>query len=246
MYGTTCRLTRVDVVPGRDPLGVGPAQAVDERRIVHGQDRIEPQVGCLDDPAPGSDQVVAQPVAPFGFFVAGDPHAQPVAAVGRMATVPFAPHHGHRHWSTDLPRAAMLARADRGWLGRVRRVAPALPDVTEEGTDHPAWRVKKKLFALGPSAARAGDLRHLGDAAPSGAILGVRVADEGTKQALLATEAPAVFTTPHFDGYPALLVDLDAADIALLEELIADAWLAQAPKRLAATYLADTAGRQQP
>lgn len=127
----------------------------------------------------------------------------------------------------------------------VRRIALALPDVTEDGTDHPAWRVKKALFAW-DRPLRAGDLRHLGDAAPSGAILGVRVADEGTKQALLATEAPAVFTTPHFDGYPALLVDLDAADVALLEELIVDAWLAQAPKRLAATYLADTAGRQQP
>jgi len=47
------------------------------------------------------------------------------------------------------------------------------------------------------------------------------------------------FTTPHFNGYPAVLVRLDAIDLDELEELLTEAWLAQAPKRLAASYLAD-------
>lgn len=52
-----------------------------------------------------------------------------------------------------------------------------------------------------------------------------------------------VFTTPHFDGYPSVLVDLDRASVELLDELLEEAWLAQAPKRLAAAYLTEHAER---
>ena len=45
------------------------------------------------------------------------------------------------------------------------------------------------------------------------------------------------FTTPHFDGYPAVLVRLDRISVDELGELITDAWLARAPKRLAQAYL---------
>ncbi len=68
-------------------------------------------------------------------------------------------------------------------------------------------------------------------------MIGIHVADQGAKAALLATEAPVVFATPHFDGYPAVLVNLDDVDVALLDELVVEAWLARAPKRLAAAYL---------
>ncbi|MFC4950533.1 hypothetical protein [Pseudonocardia sp. GCM10023141] len=47
-------------------------------------------------------------------------------------------------------------------------------------------------------------------------------------------------TTPHFNGYPAVLVRLERIGVAELEEVIIDAWLAKAPKRLAATYLAES------
>ena len=47
------------------------------------------------------------------------------------------------------------------------------------------------------------------------------------------------FTTPHFDGYPAVLVRLDVIAPEALEELVAEAWLAVAPKRLAAAWLAE-------
>jgi len=45
------------------------------------------------------------------------------------------------------------------------------------------------------------------------------------------------FTTPHFDGYPAILVRLDRIAVPELEELLVEAWLARAPKRLATQYL---------
>jgi hypothetical protein len=59
----------------------------------------------------------------------------------------------------------------------------------------------------------------------------------GAKEALLADAAGVFFTTPHFDGYPAILVRLDAIGAEDLEEVVVEAWLARAPKRLVAAYL---------
>ena len=67
--------------------------------------------------------------------------------------------------------------------------------------------------------------------------MGVHVADVGVKEALLADDPKVFFTTPHFDGYPAVLVRLDQIAVSDLEELIVEAWLARAPKRLAKKYL---------
>ena len=72
-----------------------------------------------------------------------------------------------------------------------------------------------------------------------GDILGARVADEGVKLALIADDPGVYFTTPHFDGYPMVLVRLAEIDVPELTELITDAWLAQAPKTLAKAFLAD-------
>lgn len=120
----------------------------------------------------------------------------------------------------------------------VRRVALALPETTEQssGEGVPAWRVKDKLFAWERPLRRA-DLEALGDAAPAGAILATRVADLGVKEALLADDPHVYFTTPHFNGYPAILVRLDRATAAEIEELLVEAWLARAPKRLAKEYI---------
>ena len=73
--------------------------------------------------------------------------------------------------------------------------------------------------------------------APDGAILGVRVADLGVKEAMIADESETFFTIPHFDGFPAILVRLDLIGVPELEELIVEAWLDRAPKRLAQQYL---------
>lgn len=85
------------------------------------------------------------------------------------------------------------------------------------------------------------DLEALGDAAPTGPILGARVEHLGAKEALLADASEIYFTTPHFDGYPAVLVRLDAIGLEDLDEVITEAWLARAPKRLVTAYLDERA-----
>ena len=123
----------------------------------------------------------------------------------------------------------------------VRAIALELPG-TEELTsrDLLQWKVKKKLFVW-ERPLRKADLEALGDGAPDGPILGARVEHLGAKEALLADDPSVYFTTPHFDGYPAVLVKLDAIGDEDLRELIVEAWLARAPRRLADEYLGDQA-----
>ena len=90
----------------------------------------------------------------------------------------------------------------------VASVVGELP-LTEERSPH-EWRVGKKLIAW-ERPLRTSDHEALtarGIEPPQGDILGVRVADEGVKFALIADEPEVYFTTPHFDGYPAVLVRL--------------------------------------
>jgi hypothetical protein len=124
----------------------------------------------------------------------------------------------------------------------VDRLARALPAV-EEGTSHGnrVWGVRGKGFVW-ERPLRKTDLAALGDAAPEGPILGVRVEHLVAKEALLADEPGVYFTTPHFDGYPAVLVRLGEIELAELEELIAEAWLCRAPKRLAKAFLDERGG----
>jgi hypothetical protein len=121
----------------------------------------------------------------------------------------------------------------------VRRLALALPETDEHGSYEGAlaWRVKEKGFVW-ERPLRKSDLAALGPAAPDGPILCARVPDEGAKQALIADDPSVYFTTPHFNGYPAVLVRLDRIGTAELEELVVEAWLARAPKRLAKAYQA--------
>ena len=119
----------------------------------------------------------------------------------------------------------------------VRRIALALPETSEKvSRDLRQWVVKDKLFVWERPLRRA-DLTALGDAAPDGPILGARVEHLGAKEALLADDPDVFFTTPHFDGYPAILARLDRITPGDLEELIVEAWLDRAPKRLVAAYL---------
>jgi hypothetical protein len=120
----------------------------------------------------------------------------------------------------------------------VRRLAAALPEL-DESTTHGnlAWKVRGKLFAW-ERPLRASDRAALGADAPDGPILGLRTDGQTGKEAVLATGAPACFTTPHFDGYPAVLVQLDVVAADELAELVVEAWLAQAPKGLAKEFLA--------
>jgi hypothetical protein len=127
-----------------------------------------------------------------------------------------------------------------GW-DDVRRLALALPETGERvSRDCLQWRVKDKLFVWERPLRRA-DLEALGDRAPDGPILGARVEHLGAKEALLADDPKVFFTTPHFDGYAAVLVRLDTISTDDLHELVVEAWLARAPKRLVDAFLQDSA-----
>ena len=99
----------------------------------------------------------------------------------------------------------------------VRRIALALPEV-EEGTwfRTPAWKVRKKSFA-----------RLWED----GETLVVMV-ELGEKELLMAAEPEIFFETPHYHGYPAVLVRLAAIAEDELAEVLEDSWRIKAPKRL--------------
>ena len=119
----------------------------------------------------------------------------------------------------------------------VRRVALALPQSSERSSyGHASWRVRDKGFVW-ERPLRSLEVQALGADAPTGPILGARVEHLGAKEALLADDPDVFFTTPHFDGYPAILVRLERIAMDELKELIVEAWLSRAPKRLAQQYI---------
>jgi hypothetical protein len=119
----------------------------------------------------------------------------------------------------------------------VRRIALDLPGTEEKQTQMGLqWRVKNGMLAWERPLRRA-DFQSLGESAPEGEILAVWVADLGVKEALLSDDPAVFFTTPHFDGYATVLIRLDEIPAAELEELVIEAWLDRAPKRVVAEYL---------
>jgi hypothetical protein len=125
----------------------------------------------------------------------------------------------------------------------VRQIALSLPGASERvSRDLRQWRVAEKLFVW-ERPLRRSDLEALGDQAPDGPILGARVEHLVAKEALIANGRGVFFTTPHSDGYPAILVRLDQIAVDDLDEVIVEAWLARAPKRLAKEYAAQGGGR---
>src|SRR5213078_5177839 len=107
-----------------------------------------------------------------------------------------------------------------------------LPEAEERlSRDLRQWRVRDKLFVW-ERPLRRSDLEALGDDAPDGPILGARVEHLVAKEALLASDPEVFFTTPHFEGYPAVLVQLDRISPENLEEVVVEAWLARAPPKL--------------
>ena len=119
----------------------------------------------------------------------------------------------------------------------VRRIALALPESSERlSRGLRQWRVKDKLFVW-ERPLRRKEIDSLGERAPDGPILAARVEHLGAKEALLADDPRVYFTTAHFDGYPAVLVRLPRIAPGELRELVTEAWLARAPRRLAQQYL---------
>jgi hypothetical protein len=129
----------------------------------------------------------------------------------------------------------------------VRRIALAMPGTVEERSKSGqcTWLVNDKFFVW-ERPLRKSDIAALGAAAPTGPILGVRTSDLEMKEALLLSRPSVFFTTPHFDGYPAVLVRLGKIASAMLKDVVVEAWLATAPKRVAAAFLNEMGKRDAP
>ena len=119
-------------------------------------------------------------------------------------------------------------------------LALEMPLATKEvsGDGRPAYFVHGKLFCFHRSRRKDAidpeTQERLDD------VLMFRVADVGVKELLLSETRGIYFTTPHFDGYPAVLMripDLAKIDREELHELVAEAWLTRAQKRVAKAWL---------
>ena len=124
----------------------------------------------------------------------------------------------------------------------VRQIVLALPG-TEEAEDHFGFS------APGRGGKRRGLLWAWNERVepkkprvPNPAVIAVRVADQHEKEMLIAADPAKFFTEPHYNGFPAVLVRLDAIGTAELTELITDAWRVVVPARLAADFERERGG----
>ena len=114
----------------------------------------------------------------------------------------------------------------------VRRIALALPEV-QEGTDRFAFNVENKGKARGVAWIWMERVHPKKARVPNPEVVAIRVADLEEKDMLLASDdGSKIFTEPHYNGYAAVLIRLEAIEVDELEELIIDAWRCQAPAAL--------------
>ena len=121
-------------------------------------------------------------------------------------------------------------------------LALSLPQVVKEVSDdgRPSYTVHGKMFCFHrsrrPDAVDPGTGERLAD------VLMFRVDGLEAKELLLADDRGVYFTTPHFKGYPAVLMripDLARIDREELFDLVVEAWLTRAQKRVAKAWLAE-------
>jgi len=119
-------------------------------------------------------------------------------------------------------------------------LALTLPNTSKDVSDdgRPSYLVHGKLFCCHRSRRRDAIDPQTGERLDD--VLMFRVADDGMKELLLADDRDVFFTTPHFDGYPAVLMripDLARVDRDELHDLVVEAWLTRAQKRVAKAWL---------
>jgi len=131
-------------------------------------------------------------------------------------------------------------------LDEVAAFVVDLPGVTEgERHGNRTWSVAGKAFAWVRPFSKA-DIRRFAEVRPpDGPIVAVRVADLGDKDALLAVQSRGVFTIPHFDGYPAVLIQLKAVTKRAARDALVEGWLACAPRQLGEQFIARAQARRR-
>ena len=189
-------------------------------------DRLPDGLGarCSRRPRTRSPRVSRSPRLP-GWSSRSRRRSSPPRCFGtfrrRRGTIPV---RGGR--SARISRLGATARGSRGRRGRLGDRPRDRPRASGGGgrVGRAAWSgVRGKLFAW---QSRPRD----------GSALAVRV-DRDEKPLILDSNSEVYFETPHYRGYPAVLIRLENVDRAEVEERIEDAWLIQVPKRLAAEYL---------
>ena len=127
---------------------------------------------------------------------------------------------------TGTPKATPMAtQAD------VRRLALSLPQ-TEEAPDHFAFSVRNKGKLKGFVWVWMERIEPKKPRVPQPDVIAVRVASLAEKDRLIDSDPRKFFTEPHYNGFPAVLVNLPGVTVRELEPLIKEAWRCQAPKDL--------------
>ena len=126
-------------------------------------------------------------------------------------------------------------------------LALAMPQTTKESSDdgRPAYFVHGKMYCFHRSRRRDAVDPETGERLDD--VLMFRVADLGVKELMVADDRGIFFTTPHFDGYPAVLVripSLAKLERDELQDVVAEAWLTRAQKRVAKAWLAEHASTE--
>ena len=122
------------------------------------------------------------------------------------------------------------------------RIALSLPQATKEVSDdgRPSYLVHGKMFCFHRGQRRDAVDPETGERLDD--VLMFRVPDLEVKELMLADARGRWFTTPHFNGYPAVLLripDLAQLDREELEDVVVEAWLTRAQKRVAKAWLAE-------
>ena len=128
-------------------------------------------------------------------------------------------------------------------------LALSMPQTTKETSDdgRPSYLVHGKLFCCHRGRRRDAIDPQTGERLDD--VLMFRVGELGLKELMLADDRGVFFTTPHFDGYPAVLVripDLDRLDREDLHDMVIEAWLTRAQKRVAKAWLAEHGVADEP
>lgn len=128
-------------------------------------------------------------------------------------------------------------------------LALSMPQTTKETSDdgRPSYLVHGKLFCCHRGRRRDAIDPQTGERLDD--VLMFRVGELGLKELMLADDRGVFFTTPHFDGYPAVLVripDLDRLDRDELHDMVIEAWLTRAQKRVAKSWLAEHGVADEP